>query len=166
MSNQSWPASAVLEQEGVWTSSAESSSREQTLTYRVPSAERDWEAEAAQRILDIVRLKDDWDRAGSQKVQAEQASVARDIVHRLAAMNMPRPFVTSTQEGGVVLEWDSERVICELAVQPGNILRLYYRLIANDESWEGELVDSPRDLGWLLGYLAPRLSASEWTAEF
>jgi hypothetical protein len=104
---------------------------------RPPNAE-EWLDLAAADIERWLNEPANWDGYGAQRISPVVANLVFGLLRRLARLNVPRPFITGTTDGGMNLQWDSDRY--DLQVTIGTDYReAFYWDKRDNTQWEGPL---------------------------
>lgn len=126
-------------------SAAAASAREQLNEVILVGTE--WEVPVLTRILELERLRENWDGYGTAAVDRKTASRALRLVCQIAAMgveDLPPPFVGPVTGGGIILEWTVASRQLSIAVLPDGKIE-YLKWEAGEPFEEEEL--SPRSIG-------------------
>ncbi len=93
----------------------------------------------ARRDLETwLALPDGWDSFGAKRISADNARFALSLMENLAALDVPRPFITGTTEGGINLQWQSDLFDIQVCYE-GPEAYGYWLDKETYEEWEGSL---------------------------
>jgi hypothetical protein len=100
-----------------------------------------WEAEVVGRVLELERLRANWDGYGSPPVSRDTSTVALELIGligRTGIENLPVPFVGPVPGGGVSFEWAvGSRQLTVTVHADGEITYLQWE--SHEQFQEGEL---------------------------
>lgn len=111
-----------------------------------------WAGEAANSLVEILNLAEDWDSYGAHSVELEIVFRAFEVLCSVMSDIVPMPSIVPTSSGGIQLEWHESGTDLEVEITPsGELLILSQN---DDETLEHELsLDSPEFSRVLSNYL-------------
>lgn len=113
-----------------------------------------WMIPVVTRILELERLRANWDGYGTAPVDRDTATKALRLVGQIAALgveDLPAPFVGPVTGGGIMLEWTVATRQLTVAILPEG--RIEYMKCEASEPFEEEELRSIARAGELVSWL-------------
>lgn len=95
-----------------------------------------WLIGVAERLNELAALPDGWDGRRAPAVSLEACMGAAQVLGELADEQIPRPFISPSLDGGLLMEWDRDGIELDVFVEPDGIATVYYE--HGDSGWDGD----------------------------
>jgi hypothetical protein len=107
-------------------------------------AANSWLSEAASDIVHWLNRPEGWDSYGARRIAPTEAGRALKLMRALASLEIPKPFITGTTEGGINLQWQSDSFDIQICYEQDSVYG-YWQDKETFEEWEGSLADGASD---------------------
>lgn len=104
-----------------------------------------WNDYGSARLQTITEYEDNWDMEGAIPVTADALDMAGTLVQTLDYLNVPRPFICASQDGGVEFEWSGGTTEVNIHITR-NVVEFMLRNPTTGQCWEGMALDVIADL--------------------
>jgi hypothetical protein len=107
-----------------------------------------WLEPALAEFERIMNLPRDWDAYGSDPIALETIVRALLVLTEYMGPDTAPPWIVPLSDGGIQLEWrrDGSTLEVEVPAGDGAPATAYWMDEESGESWEGDLVEIPRNL--------------------
>jgi len=89
------------------------------------------------KIVDAMKLPDNWDGYGAKSVDSLAAGAALNVLLNVLPRDIPTPSIVPTPKGGIQLEWHCNSVDLEIEAMPDEHLSVWFSdLLTGDDAEE------------------------------
>ncbi len=111
-----------------------------------------WLVGAAERLNELVALTEGWDGKRAPAVAEQAFLTAARVLGELAEEQIPRPDISPSLDGGLLLEWDRDGFDLDVFVEPDGAATVYYE--HGDRGWDGDWESKREGVRLLLTHLS------------
>jgi hypothetical protein len=100
----------------------------------------------SRKLVELATLGPDWDgdAPGAEMISFAALDAARDLMLQFTERDVPRPSMSPTEDGGVMLEWSSPAVVATIEISPDAEFLLFLLPEGTNESTEEDTTDITR----------------------
>ena len=112
-----------------------------------------WLREVYDRLIELSRLRVNWDSYGGRPVRAEALVRARKLLSNLQVGDFPMPHVSPVPDGGLVFHWRVADRDLEIEIEPNGTIRFLRTELPALQMEDGEVESLARAqeiVEWLL----------------
>ncbi len=111
-----------------------------------------WLAAVTDRLNELAALPEGWDGKRAPAVAPQACVSAARMLSELAEELVPRPDISPSLDGGLLLEWDRDGVELDIFIEPDGSATVYYE--HGERSWDGDWESKREGVRLLLTHLS------------